>query len=157
MTEKTTMSDGEGPGVRAQRALNRRWLVYWAIYAVVATPLVVALRMGTRDPAAGGPRFTPEAAVAGAVLLPLLTLATMWFVLRLADEVHRRIIIDAWAVGVIVIMIGSISWGFLMMGGVVPEPPGPVALGAVVSAGGIAVLVAAIWFRWRRIGDFGAV
>ena len=72
MTDKPTLTDSEGPGVRATRALNKRWRVYGGIYVVVAAALTMGLMMGTRDPAAGPPHFTPEAAVAGAVLLPLL-------------------------------------------------------------------------------------
>ena len=86
MTGKIAKTDGEGPGVRAQRVLKRRWLVFQGVYAVVATALVIGLMMGRRDPADGFPPFTPEAGVAGAVLLPLLTLVTMWFALRMVDE-----------------------------------------------------------------------
>jgi len=156
MTGKATMTEGEGPGVRAQRALKKRWLVFQGLYAVAATALTVGLIMGTRDPAAGGPRFTPEAAVAGAVLLPLLTLVTMWFALRMTDEVQRRLIIDAWAAAFIVTMFGVISWGFLIGGGLVPEPPARAVFGTVMGGGAVAVLVAVVWLRWRRIGDFGA-
>ncbi|WP_156457605.1 hypothetical protein [Altererythrobacter sp. Root672] len=123
----------------------------------MATALVVGLMMGTRDPAAGGPHFTPEAAVAGAVLLPLLTLVTIWFVLRLTDEVERCMIIDAWAAGLIVTIFGATSWLFLIGGGLVPTPQGPTALVVVMGGSGATVLVAAIWLRWRRFGDFGAV
>ena len=49
------MTDGEGPGVRAERPCNKRWRVFGGIYAVVATALVVGLMMGRRDPAAGFP------------------------------------------------------------------------------------------------------
>jgi hypothetical protein len=156
MTGKTTMPDGEGPGTRATRALNKRWRVYCGIYAVVATALTAGLIMGARDPAAGPPHFTPEAAVAGAVLLPLLTLATMWFTLRLSDEVQRRLIVDAWAAGLIVTVLGSISWMFLIGGGIVPEPPGPAALATVMGGAVGTVLVAAIWLQWRRVGYFRA-
>jgi len=155
MTGKTT--DGEGPGVRAQQAMKRRWLVFQGLYAVAATALTVGLIMGRREPADGFPIFTPEAAVAGAVLLPLLTIVTMWFTFRMVDEVQRRIIIDAWAVALIVVMFGATSWLFLIGGGVVPQPSGHVALGALMGGAALAVLVAAVWLRWRRIGDFGAV
>ncbi len=157
MTEKPTMVDGDGPGSRAQRTLKRRLLVFWGVYAVMATALMVGLMMGSRDPAAGGPRFTPEAGVGGAVLLPLLTLVTMRFALRMTDEVQRRLIIDAWAVGLILTIFGSTSWLFLVGGGVVPEPAGPAVLLTVIGGGAVAVLLSAIWLRWRRIGDFGAV
>ena len=150
------MTEEDGPGVRATQALNRRWRVYQGIYAVVATALMIGLMMGTRDPAAGPPRFTPEAALAGAVLLPLLTLVTMWFTLRLSDEVQRRLVIDAWAVALIVIMFGAISWLFLIGGGLVPEPPGPAVLLTLLGGGGGAVLLTVIWLRWRRLGDIGA-
>jgi hypothetical protein len=144
------MTDSEGPGVRAERALSKRWLVFGGVYAVVATVFVVGLMMGRRDPAAGFPPFTPEAGVAGAVLLPALTLVTMWAGLRLADEFQRRLVVDSWAAGFIVTVLGTISWGFLIAGGVVPEPPGRAWMGTVMLGGGVAVMVALLWLKWRR-------
>lgn len=155
MTEKPTMPDGEGPGDRVQRAKNRRWLVFQGLYAAVAIPLTIGLIMGRRDPTADGLPLTPEAGVAGAVLLPLLTLVTMWFALRMTDEVQRRVIIDAWAAGLIVTALSALSWLFLVGGGVLPEPPGQVVLLTVLGGSTAAVLVAVMWLRWRRIGDVG--
>jgi len=68
----------------------------------------------------------------------------------LADEFHRRLIVDAWAAGFIVTMFGSISWGFLIMGGLAPMPPGLAALVTVMGGGGVAVMVAIYWLKWRR-------
>ncbi len=150
MTEKSTMTDGDGPGVRAERARNRRWRVFGGIYAVAATALVVGLMMGRRDPAAGFPPFTPEAGVAGAVLLPLLTLVTMWFALRMVDEVQRRIVIDAWAASFVVTVLGSLSWGFLAASGVVREPSARAVFGTLLVGGGLAVMIAFLWLKWRR-------
>ena len=157
MTGKIAKTDGEGPGVRAQRVLKRRWLVFQGVCAVVATALVIGLMMGRRDPADGFPPFTPEAGVAGAVLLPLLTLVTMWFALRMVDEVQRRMVIDAWAASFVVTVLGSVSWAFLVAGGVMIEPPARAVFGVLIMGSGVTVLVAAIWLRWRRFGDFGSV
>jgi hypothetical protein len=88
--------------------------------------------------------------VAGAILLPLLTLVTMWVCLRMFDEVQRRIVVDAWAASFIVTMFGAISWVFLMGGGLVPEPPAPVVLLAVAGGGAATVMVACFWLKWRR-------
>lgn len=156
MTEKKTVTDGEGPGVRADRALKRRLQLFQLAYLTLATALAIGLAMGRRDPAAGFPPFTPEAGLAGAILLPLLTLVTMWVSLRMIDEVFRRIILDAWATGLVVTVIGAISWGFLIGGGIVPQPSGTSVLFAVAGSAGVTVLVAAVWLRWRRVGDFGA-
>lgn len=150
MTGKATMTDSQGPGVRAMRAQKKRGLVHAAIFWVVAIALTVGLIMGTRDPAEGPPHFTPEAAVAGAILLPLLTLLTMWVTLRKADEVQRRLVVDAWAASLIVVMFGATSWIFLIGGGLVPEPPGPVVLIAGMGAAGASTMLAAFWLRWRR-------
>jgi hypothetical protein len=150
MTDKIALTDSQGPGVREAQAKRRRWKMFQGAYVVAATALTVGLVTGTRNPALGLPRFTPEAALAGAVLLPLLTLVTMLVTLRMSDEVQRRHIVDAWAVGLIVIMFGCISWLFLIGGALLPEPPGPAALIAVIGGGGLAVVVAAIWLQWRR-------
>ncbi len=150
MTEKPTMTDGEGPGVRAQRAKQKKWLVLQGLYAVAATALVVGLMMGKRDPAAGFPPFTPEAGVAGAVLLPLLTLATMWITLRMSDELQRRIIVDAWAASFIAVVLGFSSWWFLQAGGVVSEPPARAVFGTLALVSGVVVLAACGWLHWRR-------
>ena len=106
MTAKPTASDGDGPGVRAHRANMRKWWKAGALYAVAATALIAILVLGKRDPAAGGLVFEPEAAIAGAVLLPILTSVTMWFCLRMSDEFQRRLIIDAWAASFIVVAVG---------------------------------------------------
>lgn len=150
MTGKTTMTDGEGPGVRAERSLNKRWQVFGGIYAVVATALVVGLMMGRRDPAAGFPPFTHEAGLAGAILLPALTLVTMWVGLRLADEFQRRLVVDSWAAGFVATMLGTISWVFLIIGGVVPEPPLRALVGTVLLGAGVTVMAAIFWLKWRR-------
>ena len=147
MTAKT---DGEGPGVRANRAKMRSWWKAGALYAVAATALVTVLVLGRRDPAAGFPWFEPEAAVAGAVLLPLLTAVTMWVCLRMSDEFQRRLIIDAWATGFIVVVFGAVSWAFLHAGGVVAEPSAPAVFGTLMAGAGASVLLACMWFQWRR-------
>ncbi|KRA84314.1 hypothetical protein [Altererythrobacter sp. Root672] len=151
------MTDAEGPGVRADRASKKRLLVFQGIYALAATALMVGLMSGRRDPVDGFPPFTPEAGVAGAVLLPLLTLVTMRFALRMLDEVFRRIVVDAWAVSFVVTIFGATSWLFLVAGGVVPEPPARAVFLSLLAGGGVTVLITAVWLRWRRVGDLGAV
>lgn len=144
------MTDGEGPGVRAERSCNKRWRVFGGVYAVVATALVVGLMMGRRDPAAGFPPFTHEAGPAGAILLPALTLVTMWVGLRLADEFHRRLVVDSWAAGFVATMLGTISWVFLIIGGVAPEPPLRALAGTVMLGAGVTVMVTIFLLKWRR-------
>ena len=150
MTAKPTASDGEGPGVRAHRAKLRRWWKAGALYAVAATALIAILVLGKRDAAAGEPGFEPEAAVAGAVLLPLLTSVTMWFCLRMSDEFQRRLIIDAWAASFIVVIFGACSWGFLHAGGVVAEPSARAVFGTLMLGSGASVVLSCLWLQWRR-------
>jgi hypothetical protein len=40
---------------------------------------------------------------------------------------------------------------------VVPQPSGAAALFGVIGGSGLAVLAAAMWLRWRRFGDIGAM
>ena len=150
MTTKPTAFDGEGPGVRAHRANMRRWWKAGALYAVAASALVTVLVLGRRDPAAGGPVFEPEAAVAGSVLLPILTAVTMWFCLRMADEFQRRLIIDAWAASFVVVVFGACSWAFLLAGGVLAEPPAAAIFGTLMLGAGATVVLACCWLQWRR-------
>lgn len=157
MTGKTKMADGEDAGLRAQHARKKRLLAFWGIYAVGAAVLLAGLTVGRRSPEVGFPIFTPEAGIAGAILLPLLTLVSMWFALRILDEVQRQVAIHAWAASFIVTIFGVVAWFFLIAGGVVPEPHARTVLIALLAGGGASVLVAAIFLRWRRFGDFGAV
>lgn len=150
MTAKPTASDGDGPGVRAHRANMRKWWKAGALYAVAATALIAILVLGKRDPAAGGLVFEPEAAIAGAVLLPILTSVTMWFCLRMSDEFQRRLIIDAWAASFIVVVFGACSWAFLVAGGVLAAPPAQAIFGTLMLGAGATVVLACLWLQWRR-------
>ena len=150
MTGKATVTEADGPGIRAERAHNRRWQVFGGIYAVLAIGFVVGMHLVRRDPAAGFPPYPPEAGMAAAVLLPLLTIVTMWVGLRMADEFLRRLVVDSWAAAFVATVLGGISWSMLYVGGVVSEPPLRALIGVLLVGSGLAVVVAFLWLKLRR-------
>ena len=151
MTEKAPMSEADGPGMRANRALSRRWRILSATYIVLVIAFGIGMAMAKHGPAAGFPPYPPAVGIAAAIFLPLLTIVAIWFGLRQMDEVQRRITLDSWAAGFMVIVLGLISYSLLWSGGVVPVPGGRALAGAVMIGGTAAMIVAFLWLRWRRI------
>lgn len=122
MMGKPAMTDDEGPGTRADRARKRRMVLFIILYAIVAIAFIVGMRLATPEPVALSHRFTPDAALAAAVLFPLLFGGAIAIIWRTQDEVARRIVLSAWAIAFIVEAFATVSWTFLWQGGWVPQP-----------------------------------
>ena len=122
MTGKPAMTDGDGPGVRANRARIRRTVLFMIAYAVVAIAFVVGM-LSNADPTSVGPaKFPPNVALAAAVLFPLLFGGAMMIIWRLLDEVAHRVVLFAWAGAFLVQTFATVSWTFLWQGGWTPQP-----------------------------------
>jgi hypothetical protein len=146
MTGKQAMAEGDGPGVRAGRAHQRPMNLFLLGNFAINGGFAAAVFKFAHKPTPDGVFLPPELAVIGALLIPLLWIATMAFIVPRMDEFVRRNVIDAYAGGFVVSSIGCLSWLLLSKGGVVP-PPSALAL---FFAGAIGVAVSLAWLMRRR-------
>lgn len=147
MTGKQAMADGDGPGVRANQAHRRPMNLFLLGNFAITAGFAVAVARFAHKPTPEGVFLPPELAVIGALLIPLLWIATMAFIVPRMDEFVRRNIIDAYAGGFIVSSILFLSWLLLSTGGLVPRPS---AL-ALFFAGMIGMAVSLGWLMQRRM------
>jgi hypothetical protein len=90
MTGKQAMADGDGPGIRANQAQRRPMYIFMLGHAVITGGFVAAVFRFAHKPTPNGVFLPPELAVVGAVLLPLMWIATIAFVMPRFDELIRR-------------------------------------------------------------------
>jgi hypothetical protein len=146
MGSKAT-AEGDGPGIRASRAKRRRLMLIGLANLTVSIALIVWLRMAKHKPDADFAVLPPQAAVAAAVLTPLIWIVTLRVTLRTMDELIRRMIVDSYSAGFVAIVAGWGSWLMLWLGGLAPKPePTVLVLGGV-----LVVLGALAWMRLRRL------
>jgi hypothetical protein len=118
--------------------------IFALVYALVAIVFIVGVRLATPEPVPLSRRLTPNVALAGAALFPLLFGGAMVIIWRMLDEVMHRIVLEAWAIAFVVEAFATICWSFLWQGGWLPEPNAMALL-----MGSVAVMMVAIWVKQR--------
>jgi F0F1-type ATP synthase membrane subunit c/vacuolar-type H+-ATPase subunit K len=119
------MASGEaldGEGVRAGRARRRRM---WKIVAlaVIGAGLVDAIMLFGRFHYGLPPgHMTPAAAIAAAVLLPVVMIGNGWAMGRSADEFDRMAGLRAARIGLYSYLVGGCCWIVLAAGGITSQP-----------------------------------
>ncbi len=113
----------ESEGVRAARALRRRWWLTGALSLIGALGVGAILTAGTTAPGQTLPGFAIATVIAMAIVLPL----SVHFTYRASDEVEWTIGLRANSLGLYFYLFVQFCWMVLTSGGLVP-PTDPMVM-----------------------------
>ena len=137
----------EGAGARAERA--RTWRVLRVSFATAAGAIAIATAVTVSRIATGTPlgHIPPAAAIAAAVLIPIVLIGGARLSWNASDELDRADTLRACMAAFYAFVSMTVAWMFLEQGDLLPEP----SVLALFIATNVVFVAAYLWLRVRRL------